>query len=308
MKGLISDTVCSACRIDFGTVGGMANHCRYSKTCTHESRFWGKVQRRGPDDCWHWLGRRDTSGYGRADRKGPMTYAHRCAWLYTNGPIPDGMEVAHRCDERDCCNPKHYFLATHQENMDDCVAKGRQTKGEKNPSATLTPALVLDPGEVLVQGQEEQHQGAGRRVPASNARRDLLRCDGPLLEASQCTVWRWGEQVTETEKLAHRVSQIRMELMQIYEVPAELLSELGELESKFQAIRDRTPPEAERSKAFTEAANIVLAMKDETVTSKYATADECRAARNALWSAAEGLQAAAKAINAHEPQNNERKS
>ena len=72
-------------------------------------------------------------GYGRfnfqyEDRK-RIRIAHRVAWELVNGPIPDGLEVAHKCDVRNCCNPDHLFLATHDQNMQDCKEKGRNYTG-----------------------------------------------------------------------------------------------------------------------------------------------------------------------------------
>lgn len=66
------------------------------------------------------------------------TPAHRAAYLLCVGNIPDGMFVCHSCDNPRCCNPKHLFLGTQQDNVDDCVAKGRHSHGERHPRAMLT--------------------------------------------------------------------------------------------------------------------------------------------------------------------------
>lgn len=109
-------------------------------------RFWSKVRIGNQNDCWEWLACRNAHGYGRLGGGGKNAYkplAHRAAWQLTNGDIPDGLSVCHKCDNRACVNPAHLFLGTHQDNMDDMHTKGRFIpapiqNGEKNPAAVLT--------------------------------------------------------------------------------------------------------------------------------------------------------------------------
>lgn len=95
-----------------------------------ENRFWAKV-RKG-DDCWEWTGRPYSTGYGMAWVGNRRILAHRYAYQAEVGPIPDGLFVCHRCDNRLCVRPDHLFLGTLQDNHADMVAKGRIAKGDQN--------------------------------------------------------------------------------------------------------------------------------------------------------------------------------
>lgn len=96
-----------------------------------------------PKGCWLWTGAKENHGYGHF-RHGSKDYrAHRYGYQLAKGPIPKGMHVLHSCDVMPCVNPAHLRLGTHAENMADCKAKGRQTYGERNPSATMTAETAL---------------------------------------------------------------------------------------------------------------------------------------------------------------------
>lgn len=81
--------------------------------------------------CRIWTGATDSCGYGRLRWKGKIVKAHRLAWESHFGPIPDGMEVCHRCDTPPCDEPSHLFLGTHLENHRD---KADKRRGPKPPS------------------------------------------------------------------------------------------------------------------------------------------------------------------------------
>lgn len=90
-------------------------------------RFWAKVDKRG--DCWLWTGAQRTTGYGafqmgRGDGEGVQS-AHVVSWRLTNGEVPAGMFVCHRCDVPLCVRAGHLFLGTPGDNVRDMVAKGR---------------------------------------------------------------------------------------------------------------------------------------------------------------------------------------
>ena len=119
---------------------------------TLEERFWEKVDKKGPDDCWEWMGAKIPRGYGEFSVSGKNKYAHRISWRLTNGPIPKGMCVLHRCDNPSCVNPAHLFLGTNTENMRDRDRKGRQARGKDHGMAKLTPQDVGEIRKMLAQG------------------------------------------------------------------------------------------------------------------------------------------------------------
>lgn len=109
-------------------------------------RFWSKVTPRDAAGCTHWTAKAQNNGYGVFNVRGTVYLAHRLAYYLSNGPIPEGMHICHRCDTPSCVNPDHLFLGTPADNMDDMTAKGRRVavRGEDVARAILTEAAVRD--------------------------------------------------------------------------------------------------------------------------------------------------------------------
>ena len=117
-------------------------------TVTFEERFWANVDRTTPDRCWPWRrSRKADSEYGQVRQGDRVRRAHVVAWELTNGPVPDGLNVLHSCDNPPCCNPAHLFIGTNADNVAD-----REEKGRGNHSAHWrpghTPMAKLDPERV----------------------------------------------------------------------------------------------------------------------------------------------------------------
>ena len=85
-----------------------------STNLTPAQRFWSKVE--FTDTCWLW----QASGvriYGRFYVDGSGVYAHRWAYEFCLGLIPNGLGLDHLCRIRRCVNPDHLEPVTQRENI-----------------------------------------------------------------------------------------------------------------------------------------------------------------------------------------------
>lgn len=96
--------------------------------------------------CWVWIGGTDR-GYGVFRDNGEL---HRAtAWIYTRtyGPIPEGREMCHTCDNPPCVNLAHIYAGTHAENMRDMaertIRKSWSLSGKTKPWAKLNESTVM---------------------------------------------------------------------------------------------------------------------------------------------------------------------
>ncbi len=65
------------------------------------------------DGCWEWLHAIQVRGYGVL--RGRL--AHRVIYEAVRGPIPEGLQIDHLCENKRCVNPWHLEAVTLQENL-----------------------------------------------------------------------------------------------------------------------------------------------------------------------------------------------
>jgi hypothetical protein len=126
------------------------------------------------DSCWLWSGTKAGKGYGQVAAAGERMYAHRFAWERASGPIPDGIEVLHQCDNPPCVRRSHLFLGTQLDNARDMVTKGRAATGAKNGAAKLDAARVVKIRTEFVEKETPINRLAGSAGVTPVAVRKLL--------------------------------------------------------------------------------------------------------------------------------------
>jgi hypothetical protein len=92
-----------------------------------EELFWAKVDKHGPvseyrpdlGPCWLWTGAGSTGrdGYGRYKLGDHLLQAHRIAYQWLVGPIPEGLTLDHLCRRPSCVRPDHLEPVTNRENI-----------------------------------------------------------------------------------------------------------------------------------------------------------------------------------------------
>lgn len=151
-----------------------------------EARFWSKVRKGAPGECWPYLEASDKDGYGVFTPKHQSMRAHRFAYEVAVGPIPRGVVVRHRCDNPPCCNPAHLEPGTVADNNADAVRRGRTASGDRNfahrhpellkrgtahPNAKLNDQAVREIRAALVGGETQRAIAARYGVDQQIVRR-----------------------------------------------------------------------------------------------------------------------------------------
>ena len=102
------------------------------------------------EECVIWPRSTIGGGYGRfthrKEKHGKRTtfLVHRLSYERRIGPIPNGMDVCHSCDNPPCMNYRHLFAGTEEDNKNDKLFKKRHMFGERMNTAILNDSLVRE--------------------------------------------------------------------------------------------------------------------------------------------------------------------
>lgn len=102
--------------------------------------------------CWIWTLHIEKNGYGRITVNYIKKLAHRYSYTVFVGEIPDGYEVDHLCNQRDCVRPEHLEAVTALVNM----------------QRSNSPSMIVHLSGVCSQGHSmenaEQYMSRGKLV------------------------------------------------------------------------------------------------------------------------------------------------
>jgi hypothetical protein len=153
------------------------------------SRFWPKVKKGAPDDCWPWIAAHDQRGYGKLGWKGENKRATHVSLFLLHGAWPT-QDVLHSCDNPPCVNPAHLREGTHLENMREAIERGRFGEQQGRNFAKLT-------GEQAAEIRRRSTDG------------DALSALAVEFNVSLQTVWRIREGLTWNQTLRTTPNKIR---------------------------------------------------------------------------------------------------
>lgn len=127
-----------------------------------QKRFWSKANVKSPNGCWEWKHTLFKKGYARVRMSSNGYYSttfvgHRVAFYLEYGIYAWDLLVCHKCDNPKCINPKHLFIGTNRDNMQDMVNKGRQPRGSRRINHILIEDEVVEVRRrCLVEGEMRQ--------------------------------------------------------------------------------------------------------------------------------------------------------
>lgn len=105
------------------------------------SRIERDTEKRAPDECWLWMGKRHERGYGEITDRGRNLRVTRIVLEAKLGrPLGAGMMALHACSNPPCCNPAHLFEGSHKQNMEQRKAEGKYPTGTAHPMSRVNRA------------------------------------------------------------------------------------------------------------------------------------------------------------------------
>jgi hypothetical protein len=110
--------------------------------------FWARVRIGAEDECWLWTKYTNPHGYGIYVARGynKVLLAHRVAYVIHNHAEPSAY-VLHTCDTPACCNFKHLYDGTQQDNANDRERRGRGN-AQRGVDASRAKLNEIQVGEI----------------------------------------------------------------------------------------------------------------------------------------------------------------
>jgi hypothetical protein len=112
------------------------------------AHFHSRYAKGEPDECWIWLGKPISTGYGRIKQRGQTIRAHRLALVLKLGrDLGPGKVPNHMCGNPPCVNPAHLQESTPRENTlhgnsfaSENLTKTRCSKGHELTEENCMPS------------------------------------------------------------------------------------------------------------------------------------------------------------------------
>lgn len=113
---------------------------------TVKKRLLSKYKVNEATGCWEWTGqkKKDKFAYGLIWIGDRNYRAHRVSYEIHKGPIPEGLDILHSCDNPPCINPDHLSVGTRGENCQDAASRDRFPLNEKHHNTKLSAQDVID--------------------------------------------------------------------------------------------------------------------------------------------------------------------
>lgn len=121
--------------------------------------------------CW---GAKTQFGYGYARcevDKNKSQLLHRASYEIFVGPIPEGMQINHKCHNPQCCRPSHLYLGTQQDNINDQIERGTFVKGSKHGNAKINEDIAKEI-KIMLKSKKHLHREIADKFGVS---RDLVK-------------------------------------------------------------------------------------------------------------------------------------
>lgn len=119
-------------------------------------RLYAKINQQKEDTCWLWTGSINKDGYGSFNLAGKIISPHILILSIKLNKILIE-DALHTCDNRSCCNPKHLYEGSKQQNTWDREYRNRhkqiQQKSYLSQNSKLTSDEILEIKRRLLLGE-----------------------------------------------------------------------------------------------------------------------------------------------------------